>query len=204
MRLASLLKKFALILSAVVFLFGSTLVVADEITHQPDESVGTDVWVSSTYYGGGIDNEAIWVGGWGDSYYGLIMFDLTGLPPVATSAKILMYAYPFPDTRFSPVSMYLDRITSSWSEATKWSSKPSYANLGTISTPASNNWYEIDVTALYNAWQDGTYVNYGIQLRPTSVSAKMTVFHSSDYVTDVTLRPKLVVKYEDYTCNAWQ
>lgn len=204
MRLVSLLKKFALILGVVVCIFGSSLTLADEITHQPDGTAGTDVWVTSTYYGGGLDNEEIRSGGWGDSYYGLIKFDLTGLPPVATSAKILLYAYPFADTRFTPISMYLDRVTSSWTESTKWSGKPSYANLGTISAPASNNWYEIDVTSLYNSWQDGTYVNHGIQLRPTSVNAKMTVFRSSDYTTDVTLRPKLVVKYENYSCSAWQ
>lgn len=181
-----------------------TLVHANEIISQPDGSTGTDVWLSSAYYGGGQDNDHLRVGGWGDYYYGLIKFDISGLPPVASSAKIKLYAYPFPDTRFSPTSMYLDLVTSSWNEQTKWSARPSYSNLGTIPVPSLDAWYEIDVTDLYNAWQSGQYDNFGIQLRPTSNNAKMSSFYSSDYVYNPALRPKLVVEYEGYSCTVWQ
>ena len=50
------------------------------------------------------------------------------------------------------------------------------------------------MTDLYNAWMDGTYPNYGLQLRPTTNwPAVFNVFWSSDYLEDPSLRPRLVV-----------
>lgn len=55
-----------------------------------------------------------------------------------------------------------------------------------------NSWYVIDISDLYNAWQTGT-PNYGIQLRPTGNNNQFSVFHSSDYTADPSLRPRLVI-----------
>src|SRR3990167_2920943 len=101
--------------------------------------------------------------------------------------------YPFSEGD-STTSMYLDRATSTWDENTGWyNGKPSYANISTISAPTVGTWYSIDITDLYNEWQNGTYQNYGIQLRPVSYWNNYSTFYSSDYTEDTTLRPKLDV-----------
>lgn len=160
------------------------------IVIQPS-SEGTDVWVTSVYYGGGLDDDRLVVGGWADNYWSLIKFDLTNLPANVQSAKILLYSYYYTGT--SHPTMYLDRVTSTWSESTKWNTKPTYSNINIIPAAVNNQWYEIDVTALYNNWKNGTYTNYGIQLRPTNTSNSYNTFRSSDYAVDPTLRPKLVL-----------
>lgn len=168
-----------------------------ELHSQPGPEDGMDVWITSTYSyddNYGVNNTELRVGGWADSYYSLIKFKLEEAPLHATSAKIHLYSYPFQDSRFSPVSMYLDRVTGTWDENTGWYNKPSFIKIGDLSTPQLNSWYVIDITNLYNQWQNGTYANHGIQLRPTSsANAKMSFFYSSDYTTNPSLRPKLIV-----------
>lgn len=51
----------------------------------------------------------------------------------------------------------------------------------------------IDITDLYNTWQNGTYPNYGVQLRPVSNDNRWAELYSSDYLGDPNLRPRLVV-----------
>jgi len=171
-------------------------VQAEETVLQPGPEDGMDVWITSVYdydddYG--VDNEQLQVGGWADYYYTLIRFNLSGLPSDVASAKIYLYSFPYGDRRFSSVSMYLDRIAEPWDEDTGWFTMPSSVNLSTIPIPIVDSWYVIDITDLYNSWQDGTYENHGIQLRPTDVSAKMNAFYSSDYMDDPSLRPMLVL-----------
>ena len=50
------------------------------------------------------------------------------------------------------------------------------------------------MTTLYNAWQNGTYPNYGVQFRPVlNSNNNFDEFYSADYIGDPTLRPKLVI-----------
>jgi hypothetical protein len=52
----------------------------------------------------------------------------------------------------------------------------------------------VDITDLYNAWQQGTHPNFGLQLRPLlNINGKFDEFYSGDYLKDPTLRPKLVI-----------
>ena len=161
---------------------------------QPDPLEGLDVWITSYYsYGDdyGVDDYKLRVGGWGDYYYTLIKFDLTGLPSKASSAKVYLYTYG--NAGGSNVSMYLDRVTSVWDEAVGWYSKPSTTYLRLLPPATLDSWYVFDITELYNDWQAGIYPNYGVQLRPTSVNNQFNEFYSSDYSDDPLLRPKLVV-----------
>jgi hypothetical protein len=151
-----------------------------------------DVWVTNVYYDGGADNGYLITGGWGDHYYSLIAFDIEDLPSNVNSAKIRLYHYQNNPAHTS--SNYLDRVTSPWSENTKWGNKPSYINLRTIPAPVVESWYEIDITDLYNDWKNNLYPNYGIQLRATDTWEIYNVFYSSEYVCDPTLRPKLIVE----------
>jgi hypothetical protein len=170
---------------------------------QPGPENGKDIWTTSVYSyapggggpGGGLDNEELRVGGWGDLYYSLLQFDLTGLPPSANTAFLELY--DFSANGGSAVEMHLDRVTAPWSwtdrlwwadqpPATQWSASP-------LPAPSVDAWYRIDITDLYNAWQAGTYRNYGVRLRPTANDNRFNLFYSSDHMGDPSLRPRLVV-----------
>ena len=170
----------------------ATTTIGEEIVLQPGPEDGVDVWITSVYYDGGLDNDYLQVGGWADEYYSLIKFDISSLPENTTSAKIYLFARGRSGDE-SLVSMYLDQVTEAWDEKTKWADSPSYINLKTISAPTWGSWYFIDITELYNNWKNGTHINYGIQLRPTGNSNQFNTFNSSDYMDDPSLRPKLVI-----------
>ena len=150
------------------------MVYAEEIVLQPGPADGTDVWITSVFYGGGIDDTYLHVGGWGDYYYSLIKFNLAGLPASATRVTLHLH------TRGTnvPVSMYLDRVTSYWDESTKWQIRPSTLNIQTIPAPTLDSWYLIDITDLYNSWQNSEFPNHGIMLRPTATSGVWSRFYS--------------------------
>jgi Kelch motif len=63
-----------------------------------------------------------------------------------------------------------------------------------LPAPTPGQWYSIDITDLYNAWQAGTYPNYGVQLRPVSTNNTWAEFYSANYADDPALRPRLVVE----------
>jgi hypothetical protein len=60
--------------------------------------------------------------------------------------------------------------------------------------PSVLKWYYFNVTELIQEWKDGTYENYGLALE-AHWSSSWQQFRSSDYYTDLTLRPKLIVNY---------
>ena len=170
---------------------------------QPGPGQGIDVWTTSVYCwcpggggpGGGLDDEDLRVGGWGDLYYSLMQFDNAGLPQHADSA--ILYLYNHSANSGSPVSMYLDRIaeTWTWQDRLWWANRPSADQWlpNALPAPAVNAWYSVDITSLFNAWKDGSLPNCGIQFRPTANNNNFNIFFSSDYSIDPSLRPNLVV-----------
>jgi murein DD-endopeptidase MepM/ murein hydrolase activator NlpD len=144
------------------------------------------------------------VGGFGDLYYSLLEFDLGGMPPNASSAKLELFA--FPQRGVGTTGMYLDRITEFWDWKTMgtgsdferlwWADRPAAVQWipGALPAPIEGQWYSIDITDLYNAWQNGTYPNYGLQLRPVSTNNQWNEFYSADFLDDPSRRPKLVVE----------
>lgn len=207
---------FLILVLGIMFLVCKT-VQAEEIVLQPGPGEGKDIWTTSVYSyapggggpGGGLDNEWLQVGGWGDLYYTLIEFDFTGFPTVAQSARIELFVGQ--DKGYGTTGMYLDRITEFWDWRTQgtgsdyerlwWADRPSATQWipGSLPEPTVGQWYSIDITDLYNAWQDGTYPNYGIQLRPVSTNNRWNEFYSSDYLDDPSLRPRLVLEVESMT-----
>jgi hypothetical protein len=187
-------------------------VYAAEIVVQPGPGAGKDIWTTSVFSytgagggpGGGLDDEWLQVGGWGDLYYSLIQFNLTGLPQTALSARIEFFVGQSKGT--GTTGMYLDRITAFWDWRTQgtgsdrlrlwWADRPPAVQWipDALPAPTVGQWYSIDITDLYNAWQNGTYPNYGVQLRPVLNDNQWNEFFSSDYTGDPTLRPKLVVQ----------
>lgn len=163
--------------------------------YQPGPNDGQDVWITSLFdYGDdyGVDDEMLQVGGWGDSYHALLRFELAGLPVQASSAVIVLEPFDRGDLS-TPVTMTLHRITSAWDESTGWPTRPASVLIGGLAAPIVGVSYAIDITAVYNSWQGGTLPNFGIELRPTSVSNRFNVFRSSDYSVDPSVRPKLVI-----------
>jgi hypothetical protein len=176
-----------------MFLFLNDEPAQSSVTYQlsPDET--QDMWTTSVYYDGGWDTDYLITGGWSDYYYTFIQMDISSLPGEVASAQLQLYVNSNFSSGNGPHAMYLDRVTSSWDETTKWANNPSYSEIGVIPAPTVDSWYTIDITYLYNGWKSGLYPNYGIQLRPTDIGHSYNSFWSSDYTQDPTLRPKLVM-----------
>jgi lysophospholipase L1-like esterase len=175
-------------------------------------AVGKDIWTTSVYSyapggggpGGGLDDDGLRVGGWGDIYHSLLQFDLAGLPQNAASVRLELFC--FGSGQGTPTQLYLDRITAPWDwriqgtgsdrERLWWADRPNASlwSTGALPAPQVGQWYSIDITDLYNAWQAGTYPNYGVQLRPVSTDNKWAHFYSANYTADPLLRPRLVIE----------
>jgi len=176
-----------------------------------------DIWTTSVYSyapsgggpGGGLNDDLLRVGGWGDEYRSLLQFSLVSAPTNAVSATLRLY--DISANSGTPVSMYLDRITSSWDWTTQlisplspdnerlwWVNRPSFIQISTspLSAPTVGNYYDINITDLYNQWRSGAVSNYGVQLRPTSTHNEFNVFASSENAT-AAWRPQLIVVGSD-------
>ena len=178
---------------------------------QPGPLDSKDIWTTSYYSflsgpsrgpGGGLNDEWLRVGGWGDYYVSLLEFNLTGLPAVATSARIELHMPQIVGLGATGMDLY--RTTTPWDWRTQgtgedrarlwWADRPAAALVTPgLSVPQVGQWYSIDITGLYNGWKSGAYPNYGVQLWPRRIDQHWSVFYSSEYVGDPTLRPKLVV-----------
>lgn len=200
----------ALLLS-IVALAPVEIACSAEYVLQPGPGAGKDIWTTSHYSyapgdstpGGGLNDHSLVIGGWGDWYYSLLQFDLSGLPPVAQSARLDLYCYQ--QRGATTTSMYLERIVESWDWRTQgtgrdkerlwWQDKPAATpwSSAPLAAPTVGQWYSIELTDLYNAWQAGVYPNYGLQLRPVNSDNRWSEFYSSDFLDDPSLRPKLVV-----------
>jgi hypothetical protein len=170
-----------------------------------------DIWTTSVYSyaacsgsfpGGGLNDEQLRVGGWGDLYYSLLQFDLTGRPANVQSAFLYLYCF---NQSGGGTPMYLDRITEYWNWQTEgtgcdhlrlwWADRPTTVQWisGQIPNATAGQWYSVDITDLYNAWK-GSTPNYGLELRPVNnFNNNFNEFYSSDYSDDPSLRPKLVI-----------
>ena len=182
-----------------------------QIVVQPGPGQGKDIWTTSVYSyapggggpGGGLDDFELVAGGWFDIYYSLLQFDLSTLPTTARSVRLELFS--FPQRGDGTTGLYLDRITEFWDWRTQgtgsdllrlwWADRPNFQQWvpQALPAPTEGQWYSIDITSLYNAWQNGTYPNFGIQLRPVSNFNTWAEFYSSDYLGDPSLRPKLVI-----------
>ena len=115
-----------------------------------------------------------------------------------TSAVFSIVTYGIPSNQ----TVSLHRITKDWSElGVTWNSfmpgptdPPSFdpAPFSSFST-AINGWHAVDVTALVQAWVNGTLPNYGILLEQGLTP--YTLYMSSEFGANPALRPKLEISY---------
>jgi murein DD-endopeptidase MepM/ murein hydrolase activator NlpD len=178
-------------LALILLLFSAIPSLADtSVTKQP---ASLDSWFGSVYYQAGQHDAKLVVGGWADTYYTLLKFDVSSLPANATSAVIALYSIPKGDSS-TPIAVYVDMVTSPWDQATGWMTKPAFVPYSLVSkVPAPNSWYQLDITGIYDKWKSGAAPNYGIQIRPVATNNNFDHFHSSNYTVDLSLRPKLTV-----------
>jgi len=180
------------------------------VERQPSPTQVKDIWTTSVISyvpgvgggpGGGLNDEWLKVGGWGDTYVSLMQFDLTGLPVQASKATVELFLPQASGAGVTSINVY--RTVEYWDWKTQgtgtdherlwWADKPKGELIAPgLPPPQVGKWYSIDITGLYNSWQDGT-PNYGIQLWPTRTDNYWASFYSSDFVGDPALRPKLVV-----------
>jgi hypothetical protein len=167
------------------------------------EENAKDIWSTSVFSyapggggpGGGLENDRLRVGGWGDFYVALIQFDL---PNVNCSSKVMLELYNTNDSR-SPTPMYLYVITSSWDwrrgDRLWWKDLPTAEPWQNriIPAPGLNAWLSIDISDLFAKWCTNDLPNYGLMLKPVLNSNNYDTFYSTRYVGDDDLVPRLLI-----------
>lgn len=183
---------------------------ADLTFPTPPSIPDQDIWTTSVYSyapggggpGGGLADDTLRIGGWGDYYFSLLQFDLTGLPKKATSVQLRLYTLNAGGG--TPTTLNLFRITQYWNWQTQgtgsdrlrlwWADQPTVTPYNvTLPAPTVNSYYFIDITDLYNGWQNGTIPNYGIELQPTNNWDNFDIFASSRNA-NAAWQPTLIVK----------
>ncbi len=208
-------------LSFLACLFHSMFVNAQTtVTLQPGPTEGKDAYVQhtdntqstdNTNYGNSINY--LYSEGWssgGNDYDRRIFlqFDLSSIPYGAFIQSADLYLYSL--TSCCPTghsnssnsnASWIERVTGSWSESTiTWNNQPSSDTLGRASIPEESVFYAdhvIDVTQLYqNIVNKPDSNRYGITVRLKNEDKYARLqYASSDYSTDTTKRPKLVITY---------
>ncbi|RJQ32608.1 MAG: DNRLRE domain-containing protein [Actinobacteria bacterium] len=171
-------------------------------TLQPGSS-GIDAYVNwwgpDTNYG---DNGYITaIGEYSNGVPSFIKYDLGSIPASASlsTAQIGLYFAGFYENNIHQRYIQAHRTTSNWSEDTvtfnsRPSINPSYTSR--VLTASAGVWHNFNVTADVAAFLSGT-PNYGWAIQGGSGYASNigNLYCSSDYLSNDSLRPKLVVTY---------
>jgi hypothetical protein len=165
---------------------------------QPGPTEGKDTYYGTTYKTTGApDFYRMEIGGWGDWYHSYIQMDLGLLPPESSKildASLQLYNYQLSGTANNGK---IERITQSWTESgVNSSSNPAATSTGmSWQSVPFDDWWVVDVTNLTKSWIDETYPNYGVKISGqynSGCCVPQKTFYSSDEMTNVSLRPKMV------------
>lgn len=191
---------------------------AQEVTLQQglNEYAGVDeTWINfyDPNLNFGSDTKLLVLGGSGNAK-ALVRFDLSSIPAgaVISSATLSLYNHSHQaDINCGTVSV--NPVSKPWAEnQATWNVSSSGVNWATAGMQAGadyatdldttitidtaiNVWRNFDVTAMVSRWTSGAAGNNGFVIRSAAWGVKPH-FYSSDYLSDPTLRPKLVVKFE--------
>jgi hypothetical protein len=149
-----------------------------------------DVWTTNVYSfapggggpGGGLDNDELRVGGWGDWYFALIQFEIPVLRMYPRFAGLALYSK---ESEGASVPLEVDRIIKQWDfkrgDRLWWKDKPGARAITTqpLPAPKKEQWYLIDLTNIFQEWVSGKSENYGIQIRPVNNFGSFVFFVSS-------------------------
>lgn len=182
------------------FFFSLFILCSVNITNAADKwlaptayPVGMDTWFGSTYNQAAVHDSILRIGGWGDKYYSLLRFDLSGFPQSGTEAYLWLYAT---DVGTTNIKWY--RIKDQWhSESVSYNNFPftKLNYLGTTSAPKARGWYKIGIASIFRSWRKGTSTdnrNFGLLLVPESYNNNYSIFSSSGTSSQ---RPVLQVTY---------
>lgn len=170
-------------------------------TVQPDPTAGKDAYTLSssptTNYGTNtalvIGNDGAGGGNYWRSFIQLAMPSIAGQGVTSASLQLNGSAGGL------TLATIVRAITATWGEATiTHGNQPTVSGSAAASASAVTGWSSWDITALVKAWIAGTQANYGVRLAMESFEGSTTqagdfTAYSSDYVTDTSLRPKLVI-----------
>jgi murein DD-endopeptidase MepM/ murein hydrolase activator NlpD len=150
-----------------------------------------DTWFGSVYNTTAQHDYRNRIGGWGDRYFTLLRFDLSGLPLSATSVKILRHTI----NEGTPTAINWYKVTAPWQSGTVTYSNFQWSAMTlqySFTAPNPGLWYATDITTLYNQWRTGTTKNYGVMLVPVSTNNNWSSFYSSKQAG---YEPRLQVTY---------
>jgi hypothetical protein len=173
------------------------VVINTNIASTTTSGTGEDVYVSQDQAGANFSGQAD-LGTYDNittktrSY---IRFDLSSIPKgsIISSASLQLYAQ---DALGGTV--YLRKVTSDWDpDVINWNSQPLFEEIVDSKIVDSKaSWYAWNVTRLAKDWCDGKMPNYGMVLLTGETGMSSGgLFCSSDFSSDIALRPKLVVNY---------
>ena len=129
-----------------------------------------------------------------------IQFDLSTVPAnaVVVDTDLKLYHGTNDSDNFT-IGLY--KVTSDWDEDTiDWDNQPTCSVDAEITSDiitAAITWESWDIDTLVQVWLYGSITNYGVVLKDTDESSVNTfaTFVTSDYMTDPTKRPELVIDY---------
>ncbi len=172
-----------------------------------------DAYLTSWYPDKNTGAEAnFWVGS-PDKMYGLLRFDLPGLPQGSKIVTATLGIYQYDNVLDYATELKLDahRVLRAWDEATTTWNKSSSAvswqlpgaqgandrdptPSGSTTTNQMAGWAQINITSMAQAWSDAPSSNYGVWLRGTSGPKSQFYFYSGEH-TEAALRPWLQIDY---------
>ena len=199
------MKKFYLF-TALFLIFNYTNIYANTVEIQPG-SEGKDIIIREYIPSETFDHTWLYVRNDENNniYRSLIEFDLSSTTQTSViSATMQLYCYEYIAT--SSPTIYANRITDSWTEETvSWiTHENSYTTDNNTSQTGSLaiGWVTWDITDIVNDWLDPSngINNYGLMLMTdyiTDPPGNRNFFYSSDYTSDLSLRPKLILEVEN-------
>jgi len=170
------------------------------ITLQPDSTDGQDSFVRlgtpDTNWGNTITLAIVGSPPTGNHSY----VKFTGLSAIPSGATIVSAILSLFEAS-SPVdgAVTLKRVLSGWDEDTiTWNNKPSTGEVvatGVFPLVIGGE-ATFDLTAAVQSWVNGAWGNYGFTVEKYIYASGLTAY-SSNYVTDITKRPKLVIQIQE-------
>ena len=174
------------------------------ITLQPGPAEGKDDYISSAVPDSNYGTwNKLYVGTASVSYYyrAYLQFDLSTIPADARITDADLKLYQYNSIGSGNFQIGLHKVTSNWEENTitcnlQPNSSSEVEALRTVYT-GSTTWRSWDIDDLVQGWLDGSITNQGMLLKSTdeTLSSIGVYFYSSDYTTDASERPKLVISY---------
>ncbi len=205
-----IVKMFVVNLTAIAFFFSfASATLANVIAIQPGGERGEDAFVyraepDKNY---GISEElklGIYQNTEDNEHRAYVRFNLSDIPLGSTINSSGMFLHHFAEENgYYYLTLNAHQVLEDWSETVvAWNNQPAFNPCAESSGfferyHLSPDWHSWDLTALTQFWVNGVYNNYGISINvgEPSQGYSLKILHSSDYLADPTLHPKLIVDY---------